>query len=118
MLVTVIMSFRYDGDDVKESDDKRRSVSLQDDTSQGRYCPVRPTLGSSYTEQDNDRQKIPLAGRGRACGTQLCTGGCVVGMCCHHQIVSVPHEVCPAIVPVLSAFLSTHIYYIIYYIIS
>ena len=77
------MSFRYDGDDVKESDDKRRSVSLQDDTSQGRYCPVRPTLGrhggSSYTEQDNDRQKIPLAGRDRACGTQLCTGSSAAG---------------------------------------
>ena len=38
-------------------------------------------------------------------------------MCCHHQILSVPHEVCPSIVPVLSAFLSTHVlYYILHYI--
>ena len=39
-----------------------------------------------------------------------------VGMCCHHQIVSVPHEVCPTSVSVLCAFLSTHVLYYRYYI--
>ena len=31
MLVTVLMSFRYDGDDVKEGDDERRNVSASPD---------------------------------------------------------------------------------------